>query len=433
VNSPSTHHLAELAERDPEIYDVTVRELRRQVEGLELIASENFASAAVMQATGTWLTNKYAEGFVGRRYYGGCEEVDVAEKLAIDRACALFGAEYANVQPHSGSGANMAVLAHVLDPGDSFLAMDLDAGGHLTHGAKVNFSGKLYHPICYGVRREDELLDYEGMEALAREHRPKLIIAGASAYARTIDFARFGAIAKEVGAKLLVDMAHIAGLVAAGVHPSPIPHADFVTTTTHKTLRGPRGGLILARAEYGKALDKAIFPGHQGGPLMHIIAAKAVAFKEAQAPGFRAYQAQIVQNARALGEALAAAGYRLVSGGTDNHLLLVDLRRQQLTGKLAEHALGEAHITVNKNKVPFDPQKPLITSGIRLGTPALTTRHMGEAQMRTVGQLIDRVLRDPENSDNLASVRRDVRQLANAFPLYPEWSAALLADPKAKI
>lgn len=417
--------MQELAARDPEIYDVTVRELHRQVNGLELIASENFASVAVMQASGSCLTNKYAEGFVGRRYYGGCQEVDVAERLAIERACDLFGAEYANVQPHSGSGANMAVMAHVLSPGDTFLAMDLDAGGHLTHGAQVNFSGKLYKPLSYGVRRDDELLDYEAMEALARQHRPKLIIAGASAYARTIDFARFGAIAKEVGAKLLVDMAHIAGLVAAGVHPSPIQHADFVTTTTHKTLRGPRGGLILARAEHAKGLDRAIFPGLQGGPLMHIIAAKAVAFKEAQAPSFRAYQAQIVQNARALGEALVGHGFRLVSGGTDNHLLLVDLRRQNITGKLAEQALGRADITVNKNKVPFDPQTPFVTSGVRLGTPALTTRQMGEAQMRTVAELIARALQRPEDEAHLLAVKKDVHALSAAFPLYADLVAAL--------
>jgi glycine hydroxymethyltransferase len=415
-----------LAQSDPEIFDVTVAELKRQVTGLELIASENFASVAVLQAAGSWLTNKYAEGFVGRRYYGGCQEVDVAERLAIERACALFGAEYANVQPHSGSGANMAVLAHVLAPGDTFLAMDLDAGGHLTHGSHVNFSGKLYHAVSYGVRRDDELLDYEGMEAAARQHRPKLIIAGASAYARTIDFARFGAIAKEVGAKLLVDMAHIAGLVAAGLHPSPIPHADFVTSTTHKTLRGPRGGLILARAEHGKGLDRAVFPGLQGGPLMHIIAAKAVSFKEALAPSFRAYQAQIVQNARALGEALSAHGFRLVSGGTDNHLVLMDLRRQGITGKLAEQALGRADITVNKNKVPFDPETPFVTSGIRLGTPALTTRHMGEAQMRTVADLIARVLKQPEDAQNLQAVREDVHALCAAFPLYQGFVDALL-------
>ncbi len=428
--NPPNHFLSELAERDPEIFDVTVRELNRQVRGLELIASENFASVAVLQATGTWLTNKYAEGFVGRRYYGGCEEVDVAERLAIERACALFGADYANVQPHSGSGANMAVFAHVLKPGDTFLAMDLDAGGHLTHGSHVNFSGKLYNAISYGVRREDERIDYDALEAQAQQHKPKLIIAGASAYARTLDFARFGAIAQGCGAKLLVDMAHIAGLVAAGVHPSPIPHADFVTTTTHKTLRGPRGGLILARGEHAKGLDRAIFPGLQGGPLMHVIAAKAVAFKEAMAPSFRAYQAQIVQNAQALGEALVGHGFRLVSDGTDNHLVLVDLRRQGITGKLAERALGQADITVNKNKVPFDPETPFVTSGIRLGTPALTTRHMGEAQMRTVAGLIARALQGAEDDKNLAAVRRDVHALSTQFPLYTEYQRALLSDTK---
>lgn len=419
---------AALAERDPDIYAVVVKELQRQVRGLELIASENFASMAVMQAAGSCLTNKYAEGFVGRRYYGGCEEVDVAEQLAIDRACALFGAEYANVQPHSGSGANMAVLACALNPGDTFLAMDLDAGGHLTHGSHVNFSGKLYNAVSYGVRREDERLDYDAIAQLAHTHRPKLIIAGASAYARTIDFGRFGAIAKEVGAKLLVDMAHIAGLVAAGVHPSPVPHADFVTTTTHKTLRGPRGGLILAREGYSKKLNSAVFPGLQGGPLMHIIAAKAVAFKEAMAPSFRAYQTQIVQNARALGEALTGHGFRMVTGGTDNHLLLVDLRRQGLTGKLAEGALGAADITVNKNKVPFDPQTPFVTSGIRLGTPAVTTRHMGEAQIRTVADFIARVLQAPEDERVIAAVRSDVHALSGQFPLYAELQRSLVSD-----
>ena len=420
------HFLADLEAADPEIYAATVGELRRQVDGLELIASENFASRAVMQVTGTWLTNKYAEGFVGRRYYGGCEMVDVAEKLAIERACALFGAEHANVQPHSGSGANYAVLSHVLRPGDTFLAMDLDAGGHLTHGASGNFSGKLYHAVGYGVRHEDERLDYDGMAQLAYAHRPKLIIAGASAYARTIDFARFRAVADEVGAKLLVDMAHIAGLVAAGVHPSPVPHADFVTTTTHKTLRGPRGGLILSRAEHGRAMDRAIFPGCQGGPLMHVVAAKAVAFAEARQPGFRAYQAQIVQNAQALGEALMARGYRLVSGGTDTHLVLMDLRRQKLTGKVAEEALGRAAITVNKNKVPFDPEKPLITSGVRLGTPALTTRHMGVSEMHRVAELIDRVLLAPDDEASIRAVRADVLALAQAFPLYDDMLAALI-------
>ncbi|HET6346413.1 MAG TPA: serine hydroxymethyltransferase, partial [Myxococcota bacterium] len=353
-------------------------ELRRQEEGLELIASENFVSRAVLQAAGTVLTNKYAEGVAGKRYYGGCEMVDIAERLACERVTKLFGAEYANVQPHSGTQANMAVYMHALEPGDTILAMDLDAGGHLTHGSPVNFSGRLYKVIPYGVRRDNEQIDYDALEKLAGEHKPKLIVAGASAYPRIIDFARFGRIAQAVGAKLMVDMAHIAGLVAAGEHPTPVPHADYVTSTTHKTLRGPRGGVILARATYGKALDSGVCPRIQGGPLMHIIAAKAVAFKEAMLPSFVVYQKQIRANARALAEALLERGFRLVSGGTENHLVLVDLRPKELTGKVAEGALDRAGITVNKNKIPFDPEKPLVTSGIRLGVPAVTTRGMRE-------------------------------------------------------
>ena len=417
--------LGALAAQDPEIYAATVGELRRQQEGLELIASENFASRAVLETCGTWLTNKYAEGVYAKRYYGGCEMVDIAERLACERACALFGAEYANVQPHSGTQANMAVFMHLLAPGDTVLAMDLDAGGHLTHGSPVNFSGKLYNFVPYGVRREDCRIDYDEVARLARESRPKLIIAGASAYPREIDFARFGEIAREVGAALLVDMAHIAGLVAAGVHNSPVPHADFVTTTTHKTLRGPRGGLILARKKYARAMDSAVCPRTQGGPLMHVVAAKAVAFREATEPGFVAYQQQIVVNARALAAGLTNHGYAPVTGGTDNHLVLVDLRPQRLTGKVAENALDAAGITVNKNKVPFDPEKPLVTSGIRLGTPALTTRGMGPAEMHEVAALIARVLERPEDAARGEEVHVKVRALAARFPLYEDLAAAL--------
>ncbi len=411
-------YLRELARVDPEVHAAVVGELRRQQQGLELIASENFVSQAVLEAAGSVLTNKYAEGVPGKRYYGGCEMVDVAERLAIERACSLFGADYANVQPHSGTQANMAVYMHALEPGDTMLAMDLDAGGHLTHGSPVNFSGRLYKVIPYGVHKESEQIDYEAVAALAKEHRPKLIVAGASAYPRTIDFARFGAVAREVGARLMVDMAHIAGLVAAGEHPSPVPEADYVTTTTHKTLRGPRGGLILARADYAKALDSGVCPRIQGGPLMHVIAAKAVALKEAQEPSFAGYQRQICANARALAAGLKDLGLRLVSGGTDNHLVLVDLRPKGITGKAAERALDAAGITVNKNKIPFDPEKPLVTSGIRLGTPALTTRGMKEKEMAQVAQLIGRVLERPDDADNLASVKRQVHQLTEQFPLY---------------
>ncbi|RYF08163.1 MAG: serine hydroxymethyltransferase, partial [Deltaproteobacteria bacterium] len=370
-------YLPHLQKADPDIYAAVVGEMRRQEEGLELIASENFVSEAVLEAAGTVLTNKYAEGPVGKRYYGGCQMVDVVERLACERACALYGADYANVQPHSGTQANMAVYMVALNPGDTILAMDLDAGGHLTHGSPVNFSGKLYKAVPYGVRREDERIDYDEVERLALVHRPKLIVAGASAYPPAIDFGRFGAIAKRAGAQLLVDMAHISGLVAAKEHPDPVPHADFITTTTHKTLRGPRGGLILARGEFRRALDSAVCPGMQGGPLMHVIAAKAVAFKDAMNESFVAYQQQIRRNAVALAEALAQRDFRPVSGGTETHLVLLDLRNRKLTGKVAEAALDQAAITVNKNKVPFDPEKPLVTSGIRLGTPALTTRGMG--------------------------------------------------------
>ncbi|MEK7705445.1 MAG: serine hydroxymethyltransferase [Myxococcota bacterium] len=410
--------LAHLRETDPEVFAAVRGEMLRQEEGLELIASENFVSRAVLEAAGTVLTNKYAEGVPGKRYYGGCDMVDVAERLANERAMALFGAEYANSQPHSGTQANMAVYMLALDPGDTMLAMDLDAGGHLTHGSPVNFSGRLYKVVPYGVRKDSEQIDYDEVERLAKEHKPKLIVAGASAYPRIIDYARFGAVAKAVGAKLMVDMAHVAGLIAAGEHPSPVPHADFVTTTTHKTLRGPRGGLILARGEYAKALDSGVCPRIQGGPLMHIIAAKAVALREAATPAFRVYQQQIRKNATALATALARHGLRLVSGGTDNHLILVDLRPKSLTGKLAEKALDRAGITVNKNKIPFDPEKPLVTSGIRIGTPAITTRGMREPEMEQIAELIARALTSPENEAHLATVHSEVKRLASRFPLY---------------
>lgn len=418
-NAHQPPHMLDALERaDPEIFSACVGELRRQSEGLELIASENFASEAVMQVTGTWLTNKYAEGYVGKRYYGGCEMVDIIERLACERACELFGAEYANVQPHSGSQANMAVFMHLMQPGDTMVAMDLDAGGHLTHGAKVNFSGKLYNIASYGVRREDERLDYDAIDDLVGQAKPKLLIAGASAYPREIDFARFGAIADAHKIPLLVDMAHLAGLVAAGVHPSPVPHAAFVTSTTHKTLRGARGGIILARSESAKAMNSAIFPRIQGGPLMHAIAGKAVAFREAHKPSFRVYQRQIVANAQALGAGLAAQGYRLVTGGTDNHLVLVDLSAKSITGAQAEKALEYAGITVNKNKIPFDTAKAMVTSGIRVGTPALTTRGMQEPQMATVAELVGEVLARPDDTAHLDNVRLRVQQLAAQFPLY---------------
>ncbi len=410
--------LSHVREIDPEIYAAVRGELERQELGLELIASENFVSRAVLEAAGTVLTNKYAEGVPGKRYYGGCEMVDVAERLANERACALFGADYANSQPHSGTQANMAVYMQALQPGDTLLAMDLDAGGHLTHGSPVSFSGRLYKVIPYGVDRESERLDYAALEKLALEHRPKLIVAGASAYPRLIDFERFGAIARASGARLMVDMAHVAGLVAAREHPSPVPHADYVTTTTHKTLRGPRGGLILARKEYQKELDSAVCPRIQGGPLMHIIAAKAVALKEASLPSFAVYQQQIRKNATALAAALVGFGFRLVSGGTDNHLLLVDLRGKKMTGKLAETTLDAAGITVNKNKIPFDPEKPLVTSGIRIGTPAVTTRGMKEPEMARIAALIERALARPNDAGHLEAVHKDVRELAAAFPVY---------------
>ncbi len=412
--------LAHVREADPEIYAAIRGELERQENGLELIASENFVSRAVMEAAGSVLTNKYAEGVAGKRYYGGCEMVDIAERLANERACELFGADYANAQPHSGTQANMGVYMHALEPGDTMLAMDLDSGGHLTHGSPVNFSGRLYNIVAYGVDRDSEQIDYAELEKLAKEHKPKLIVAGASAYPRIIDFERFGAIAREVGARLMVDMAHIAGLVAAGEHPNPVPHADYVTTTTHKTLRGPRGGLIMAKGEYKKAIDSGVCPRIQGGPLMHIIAAKAIAFKEARAPGWKEYQKQIRKNATALATALAERGFRLVSGGTDNHLMLVDLRPKKLTGKVAEKTLDQAGITTNKNKIPFDPEKPLVTSGIRIGTPAVTTRGMGEPQMVQIAVFIDRALAHHDDEVYLAKIKAEVKELTGSFPLYRE-------------
>ncbi len=412
--------LRTLAEVDPDIARAIAGEIRRQNTGLELIASENFVSLAVLEAMGSVMTNKYAEGYPGRRYYGGCEFVDIAEQLAIDRAKQLFGADHANVQPHSGAQANMAVYFTVLQPGDTVLGMNLAHGGHLTHGHPLNFSGKLYRIVPYGVRRDDERIDYEALERLAQEHRPKLIMVGASAYPRVIDFPRIQTIARAVGAVVVTDMAHIAGLVAAGVHPTPVPYSDFVTTTTHKTLRGPRGGLILCRDAYAKDLDKALFPGTQGGPLMHVIAAKAVCLKEALDPAFAAYQRQIVANAKRLAAGLAAAGFRLVSGGTDTHLMLIDVCSKGLTGKAAEAALGRAGITVNKNAIPFDQHPPMVASGIRLGTPAVTSRGMREAEMDRIAEFIARVLASPEDDRVQRLVREEVEALCRKFPLYPE-------------
>jgi glycine hydroxymethyltransferase len=409
-----------LEETDPEIAGAIRNELHRQNSGLELIASENFVSRAVLEAAGSVMTNKYAEGYPGKRYYGGCEFVDVAERAAISRATALFGADHANVQPHSGAQANMAVYLTLLKPGDTVLGMNLAHGGHLTHGHPLNFSGKLYTIVPYGVRKSDERIDYDELDRLADQHQPKMIIVGASAYSRVIDFARIRAAADRIGAPVFTDMAHIAGLVAAGVHPSPVPHSDFVSTTTHKTLRGPRGGLVLCREQYAKDLDRAVFPGVQGGPLMHIIAAKAVCFKEAAEPAFAQYQRQIVRNAKTLAGALTTAGFRLVSGGTDNHLMLVDVFSKGLTGKVAEAALGKAGITVNKNAIPFDQNPPMVASGVRIGTPAVTTRGMREAEMDLVGELIARALQTPEDDRALAMVRAEVEILCRKFPLYPE-------------
>lgn len=412
-----------LAAIDPEIARIIQEEEQRQKSKLELIASENFVSDAVREAQGSVLTNKYAEGYPGKRYYGGCEHVDLAEKLAQERARRLFGAEYANVQPHSGSQANMAVYFSVLKPGDTIMGMDLRQGGHLTHGSSVSFSGRLFKVVSYGVNRETEEIDFDGLARLAREHRPRIIIAGASAYPRIIDFNRFSEIAREVGAYLMVDMAHIAGLVSAGLHPNPVPVADFVTSTTHKTLRGPRGGLILSSSSFAKALDSQIFPGIQGGPLMHVIAAKAVAFQEALQPAFREYQERIIANSRQLAAELSSLGFRLVSGGTDNHLMLVDLRPKGLTGKVAEETLGLAGITVNKNAIPFDPEKPQVTSGIRIGTPALTTRGMTPDTMTMVARLIHRALQAVGDVSALEKIRTEVAELCSSFPLHNPYGA----------
>jgi len=406
-----------LSATDPEIAHLLTEEVERQSDGLELIASENFVSPAVMEAMGSPLTNKYAEGLPGKRYYGGCEVVDKIEQLAIDRAKQLFGADHANVQPHSGASANAAVFLAFMKPGETFLGMDLSQGGHLTHGSPVNFSGLLYKAVSYGVTGNG-IIDYEHMRAQAREHKPKMIIAGYSAYSREIDWQAFADIAKEVGALFWVDMAHFAGLAATGAYPSPVPFADVVTSTTHKTLRGPRGGIILCKAEHAKAIDKAMFPGMQGGPLEHVIAAKAVAFHQALQPSFTVYCRQVVQNAQVLASALVARGYHIVSGGTDNHLMLVDLRNKGLTGKVAEKVLDHAGITVNKNTVPNETQSPFITSGIRIGTPAVTTRGMDGDAMQQIAALIDRVLSDHENADTVAAVKADVKVLADRFPLY---------------
>jgi glycine hydroxymethyltransferase len=410
--------MSKLLEADPEIHEAILNETRRQVFTLEMIASENFIEEAVLEAQGSVLTNKYAEGYPGRRYYGGCEFVDIAESLAIERAITLFGAEHANVQPHSGTQANTAVYVATLKPGDTILGMNLSHGGHLTHGHPLNISGKLYNVAAYGVNRETERVDFDGLMKIAKESRPKLIIAGWSAYPRILDFSEFRKVADEVGAILMTDMAHFAGLVAAGFHPSPVPHSEFVTTTTHKTLRGPRGGMILCRKDYAKPLNSALFPGIQGGPLMHIIAAKAVALKLAMRGEFKECQDQILRNAKKLAEGLMEAGFRLVTGGTDVHLMLVDLTPKKLTGKTAEIALERAGITVNKNTIPFDAQKPMITSGIRIGTPALTSRGMKEDQMQLIAGWIAEVLGDPDNGTRAADIRKKVERLCRDFPLY---------------
>ncbi|MEL7623198.1 MAG: serine hydroxymethyltransferase [Clostridiales bacterium] len=409
-----------LTKADSELAAAMEREKGRQSEKIELIASENYVSPAVMAAQGSVLTNKYAEGYPGKRYYGGCEYVDVVENLAIDRAKALFGAEHANVQAHSGAQANMAVYFALVEPGDTIVGMSLAHGGHLTHGSPVNISGKYYNFVPYGVTEDSEIIDYDALRELMLKTRPKLMVAGASAYPRTIDFAKMSAIAKEAGSLFMVDMAHIAGLVAAGLHPNPVPYADVVTSTTHKTLRGPRGGLILCKEELAKAIDKAIFPGIQGGPLMHVIAAKAMSFKEALSPQFTVYQQQIINNAQVLAKELTAKGFRLVSGGTDNHLMLVDLRPKKLTGKVAEKLLDEAGITVNKNAIPFDPESPFVTSGIRIGTPATTTRGMKETDMAVIAEIIDLVLSNPEDSGVLNKAKMMVTDLTKDFPIFAE-------------
>jgi len=418
--SPLSQMQRSLADVDPDVARAVAGETIRQTSGLELIASENFVSTAVLEAAGSIFTNKYAEGYPGRRYYGGCEQADVVESLAIARAKALFGAEHVNVQPHSGTQANMAVYFAVVKPGDTVLGMNLSHGGHLTHGHPLNFSGQLYRIVPYGVRQDDERIDYDELARLADDHKPKMIMVGASAYPRVIDFPRIREVADRVGAAMVTDMAHIAGLVAAGVHPSPVPYSDFVTTTTHKTLRGPRAGMAMCRARYARDLDRTVFPGVQGGPLVHVIAAKAVCLKEAAEPSFAAYQRQIVANAARLALVLAGSGFRLVSGGTDNHLMLVDVFAKGVTGKLAETALGKAGITVNKNTIPFDRNPPLVASGIRIGTPAVTTRGMREPEMERIGEYIARVLATPEDDRALGMVRLEVEELCRKFPLYPE-------------
>lgn len=414
-------HSETLHEVDPEVARAIDAELERQASGIELIASENWVSKAVLEAQGSIMTNKYAEGYPGKRYYGGCENMDIVEQLAIDRTKALFGAEHVNVQPHSGAQANMAAYLSVLELGSTILGMNLACGGHLTHGSPVNFSGKFFQAITYGVRKEDERIDFDEIRKLALEHKPKMIIAGFSAYPRFIEPEPFRQIADEIGAYLLVDMAHFAGLVAAGLHPNPVPHSDFVTTTTHKTLRGPRGGLILCKEKYAQKVNKTVFPGSQGGPLMHVITAKAVALKEAQSPAFKTYQQQIVKNAKHLANELKNAGFRLVSGGTDNHLLVVDVGSMGLTGKDAEYALGEAGITVNKNAIPFDPQPPMVASGIRIGTPAVTSRGMKEKEMEMIGDWIAAVLKNIQQSDLHKKIGHEVKSLCANFPLHSRY------------
>ena len=417
------HVQKSLREIDPDVAEALASEVNRLEDTLDLIASENFASRAVLEAMGSVFTNKYAEGYPGRRYYGGCEHSDTVERLAIDRALQIFGAEHANVQPHSGSQANMAVYLAMLKPGDTIFGMDLSHGGHLTHGHPINFSGRYFKVVPYGVDRETERLDYESLEQLALEHRPRMIVVGASAYARVIDFERVRGIADAVGALVLADMAHIAGLIAAGIHPSPVPHADFVTTTTHKTLRGPRGALILCRSQYAKVIDSAVFPGTQGGPLVHMIAAKAVAFREAMGEAYRNDQKRTVENAAVLAEALTAGGLRIVSGGTDTHLFLVDLRSKRLTGREAEQRLDRVGIALNKNTIPFDPEKPMICSGVRVGTPTITTRGMGPEQMRTIASLILETLKGEPDQSGVDSIRGRVRALCRDYPFY-DWLRA---------
>jgi glycine hydroxymethyltransferase len=409
-----------LSHIDPEVFDAIVKETNRQHENIELIASENFTSLAVLEAAGCVMTNKYAEGYPGKRWYGGCENVDVVERLAIERAKAIFGSEHVNVQPHSGASANLASYFALLKPGDSVLAMDLAHGGHLTHGHPLNFSGKLFKIIPYGVSKKDERIDYAELEALAIQHKPKMILAGASAYPRILEFDKFRKIADRVGAKVMVDMAHFAGLVAAGLHPNPVPYADIVTTTTHKTLRGPRSGMILCRKEWAKDVDREVFPGTQGGPLMHIVAAKAVALKEAMTDRFKEYQGQVVQNAKTLADAMTQKGFRIVSGGTDNHLMLVDVTVKGSTGKDATHALDRARITVNKNAIPFDTKSPFVASGIRLGTPAVTTRGMGQLEMNVIADGINKVILNPQDDKVIDEVRSSVSALTQKFPLYNE-------------